>query len=182
MKEQWKDIENFEGYKISDSGRVKSYVNNRHGIGSKSHILKPTVNKLGYESVCLGRGNRRLIHRLVAAAYIPNPNNLPLVRHLDDNPRNNNVSNLAWGTQLDNMHDCVSHGRLVGDTTAAVEANKQKVIATSIDGKQEFLFSSASEAARTLNVWKQHITHVIYGRIRQTGGWTFRYANEKEDV
>ena len=51
-------------------------------------------------------------HRLVAEAYIPNPGNLPLVRHLDDNPLNNHISNLAWGTKSDNTFDGIRNGKI----------------------------------------------------------------------
>lgn len=177
--EIWRDIDEFRGYQVSNYGNVRSYINNRHGICGEWHTLKPQPNHNGYLTVCLGRGNRRLVSRLVAIAFIPNPDNLPLVRHLDDNPLNNHVDNLAWGTQTDNMQDCVKHGRLVGDTRAAIESTKKKIIATPLNGGHPVVFSSMAEAARSLGVWPQHVSNVIYGRIRQTGGWTFKLLNEE---
>ena len=179
--ENWRDIVNFKGYQASDYGRVRSFVNNRHGICDKWHLLKPQPNHKGYYTVCLGRGNRRLVHGLVAEAFIPNPDNLPLVRHMDDNPKNNRVDNLQWGTQKDNMQDCVKHGRLVGDTRAAIESKKKRVIAISKDGGRSIAFNSINEAARALNVWPQHICHVLQGSISQTGGWEFIYAEDGEN-
>lgn len=173
MSLRWRNVRGENGYRVSDDGRIKSFVNNRHGVGGEPHILKPDINKQGYETVCLGRGNRKLVHRLVAEAFIPNPNNLPIVRHMDDNPRNNRVENLAWGTQVDNMQDCVKHGRLVGDTRKAVESTKIPVRAISLDGTYEEEFPSMKEAARTLGVWPQHVTSVIQGKIKQTGGYRF---------
>lgn len=181
MRKKWKEVVGFEGYQVSDTGEVRSFINNRHGVGTKSHILKPTPNKHGYDTVCLGRGNRKLVHRLVADAYVPNPDGLPLVRHLDDNPKNNSCGNLAWGTQTDNMQDCVKHGRLVGDTRAAIASRKKEVIATSLDGSCSMIFESVQGAARVLDVWPQHICSVIQGKIRQTGGWTFRYTGGDDD-
>lgn len=178
--ERWKDIDAFPGYQISDTGKVRSYINNRHGIGSEAHEIKPYISKEGRVTVQLGRGNRKSIHRLVANAYIPNPDNLPIVRHLDDNPRNNHVDNLAWGTQKDNMQDCVKHGRLVGDTRAAVNAKKKGVIAYSKNDGTTMKFDSIQEAARTLGVWPQHICNVLQGKISQTGGWIFEYVKEGE--
>lgn len=172
--ERWKDIKGFPGYQVSDTGRVRSRINNRHGVGTEYHELKPVNGgKQNRKSVQLGRGNRRSIHRLVAEAFIPNPNNHPLVRHLDDNPENNSVENLAWGTQTDNMQDCVKHGRLVGDTRAAIEATRCPVRAISMDGSVYRDFISIQDAARSLNVWPQHICSVLQGKIRQTGGWFF---------
>lgn len=176
MKEKWRDIDGFPGYQVSDTGKVRSFVNNRHGLKNTPHELKPCVSKDGRESVVLGRGNRRLISRLVASAYIPNPSNFPLVRHLDDNPRNNRVGNLAWGTQTDNMQDCVAHGRLVGDTRAAIESRKKPVVAFFKDGGFAGDFPSVQAAARQLNLWPQHIVSVIQGKISQTGGYIFEYA------
>lgn len=178
--EKWKDIEGFPGYQVSDTGKVRSFINNRHGVGDKSHELKPVYNRNGYPTVVLGRGNRRLVSRLVATAHIPNPDNLPLVRHLDDNPSNNHATNLAWGTQTDNMQDCVRRSRLAGDTRAAIESRKTPVIATPKNGGQSVRFESVSDAARSLGVWPQHICGVIQGRISQTGGHVFRYAEKEE--
>lgn len=177
--EEWRDIENHPGYQVSDTGKVRSFINNRHGVGKNSHELKPVYNKHGYPTVVLGRGNRYLISRLVATAHIPNPNNLPIVRHLDDNPKNNNVDNLAWGTQTDNMRDCVKHGRLVGDTRAAIESRKTPVIATPKNGGESVEYPSIKDAADDLDVWPQHIVSVLRGRISQTGGYKFKYPNEE---
>lgn len=175
--EEWKDIK--EGYQISNKGSVRSRINNRHGVGETYHEIKPYVNQHGYEIVHLGRGDRHSVHRLVAEAFISNPDNLPLVRHLDDNPRNNNVDNLAWGTQTDNMQDCVKHGRLVGNTGPAIESRKRPVVATSLDGGRVIEFDSCNEAARELGLWATHICNAAKGRLRQTGGWTFEFK-EKE--
>lgn len=171
MKEVWRDVVGHDGYQVSNFGNVRSYVKNKDGKD-----LKFIKNKQGYNTVCLRRGNRRLVHRLVADAFIPNPDNLPLVRHMDDNPSNNRVDNLAWGTQTDNMQDCVRHGRLVGDTRAAIESKRKMVIATNLSTGEEFTFISMNEAARELDLWVQHISRVVKGEIKQTGGWSFRLA------
>lgn len=176
--EIWRDIDEFYGYQVSNYGNVRSYINNRHGVGEGWHMLKPQPNHNGYLTVCLGRGNRRLVSRLVAIAFIPNPDNLPLVRHLDDDPLNNCVDNLAWGTQTDNMQDCVRHGRLVGNIWPAIESTKKRVVATPIDGGDSIIFQSMQDAARSLNVWPQHVSNAVHGRIRQTGGWTFKLLDE----
>lgn len=177
---RWKDIDGFPGYQVSTNGKVRSYINNRHGVGDKVHVLKPIVNHNGYETVCLGRGNRRLVHRLVAAAYLPNPDDLPLVRHLDDNPRNNSYKNLAWGTQTDNMQDCVKHGRLCGDTSGAIAARKKPVVAIPKNGGAAIIFESMQEASRKLHVWPQHVSRVASGKLSQTGGYVFQYLSKGE--
>ena len=168
--EVWRNIDEKEGYQVSNTGNVRSYVNNRHGLCEEPHMLKQQPNKHGYPTVCLGRNNRRLVSRLVAQAFIPNPDNLPLVRHMDDNPKNNHVDNLQWGTQKNNMEDCVNHGRLVGNIYPAIESKKRPVIAISIDRQECIHFNSQADAARELGLWPQHISNVLKGRISQTGG------------
>ena len=90
MKEVWSVIVGFPMYKISTFGRVKSLYTNK--------ILKP-VNKNDYMFVTLVEGNKkynRAIHRLVAKAFIANPNRYPMINHKDENKANNIITNLEW--------------------------------------------------------------------------------------
>ena len=92
--EEWKDIKGYEGiYQISNKGRVKSLKFN------KENILIPVKQNRGYLFVNLcknGKVKKYLIHRLVAEAFLPNPDNSPQVNHKDENKLNNNVENLEW--------------------------------------------------------------------------------------
>lgn len=108
MEEIWKDIKGFEGiYQISNLGNVKSYdkhIKNGNGYAvRKGKQLKPNLTKGGYYSVHLYIGQRKrepkLIHRLVAEQFLPNPNNYPQVNHKDENKLNNRVDNLEWCTE-----------------------------------------------------------------------------------
>lgn len=105
MKEIWKDIHGYEQrYQVSNIGRIKSLKRvckrgNNHKPVNEC-ILKPGNNK-GYMTVALSKnGNVKYfqVHRLVAEAFIPNPDNLPCVNHKDENSLNNNVDNLEWCT------------------------------------------------------------------------------------
>lgn len=103
------NISDFPGYYVTVDGKVYSRKNNRHGYLKDYHLLKTKYTKHdGRPYVTLRNpklGIRRLakVHRLVALAYIPNPENKPCVCHKDNNPLNNHVDNLYLGTQAENM-------------------------------------------------------------------------------
>lgn len=110
MDEVWKDIEGFEGlYQVSNIGRVKCVEHKcpgRHGLRTvKEHIMTQVKGAKGYFYVSLSnmdRGRTFTVHRLVAKAFIPNPEDLPCVNHKDEDKFNNNVNNLEWCTSLYN--------------------------------------------------------------------------------
>ena len=103
--EEWKDIEEYEGmYQISNLGRVKSLSRK---YSPKEYILKQKTQANGYLSVTLfknGIGQTLTVHRLVAKAFIPNPNNLSQVNHLDENKTKNIVDNLKWCSPKENCN------------------------------------------------------------------------------
>lgn len=114
ISELWKDIEGFEGiYQISSKGNIRSldrWVIDKNGrkVFWKSQPIKPRPQHKdgsGYLQVSLrmnGKYIHFLVHRLVAKAFIPNPNNLEQVNHIDENKHNNDVNNLEWLSRLDN--------------------------------------------------------------------------------
>ena len=105
MKEQWKEIENYEDYVISDQGRVFSY--------KRSIFLKPGKDTCGYLQVDLHKNGVRKsqkVHRLVASAFIPNPENKRTINHIDGVKINNFVSNLEWATDKENTQHAWRNG------------------------------------------------------------------------
>ena len=103
MKEIWKDIKGYENkYQISNKGNVKSLNYKRT---NKTKIISPALSI--YKTVTLSKKSKTktyYIHRLVAETFIPNEFNLPQVNHKDGDKYNNNVSNLEWCTEKENMH------------------------------------------------------------------------------
>lgn len=112
MQEIWKDIDGWEGfYQISNLGRVKScrrYIRKRGRLCLVNEkFLKMRQSKDGYYRVFLrnsGNDEQYLVHRLVAKAFIPNPDDLPCVNHKDESRTNNCVDNLEWCTNEYNLH------------------------------------------------------------------------------
>lgn len=108
MKEIWKNIPGFENlYQVSNLGRIKSIpkkhnLKNNHYYITKEKILTNMKNNKGYLRVILN-GKYYFIHRLVAQTFIPNEDNKPIINHKDCNPLNNNVDNLEWCTQQENV-------------------------------------------------------------------------------
>ena len=93
-EEIWKDVDGWEDrYMVSNTGKVYSKI--------KNCIRKTAYTNDGHEVVMLARNGKQFgtfVHRLVAKAFIPNPDNLPIINHKDENPANNNVNNLEWCT------------------------------------------------------------------------------------
>ena len=151
-----KDIKGYEGlYAVTSCGRVWSYRR-------KKFLALEEVNN-GYLRVQLynkEQGRKRfLVHRLVAEAYIPNPNNLPEVDHINRNPKNNWVNNLRWVSVEDNRRN---KGK-----------NPMRAIKCLETGE---VFESQAEAARKLNLHQANIYAVLYGKYSQTGGYHFEFV------
>lgn len=118
--EEWRPVVGFEGsYEVSDLGRVRSVtrvVINIDGVVQTFHgkMLKPWSAKCGgYRTVSMRRDRRTyraLVNNLVLEAFDTARPNGTVCRHLDGNPQNNRLDNLAWGTQSENLHDAVRHG------------------------------------------------------------------------
>lgn len=169
MKEEWKDIKGYEGrYMVSNFGRVKSMKYRHHNT---VEILKQD-NNLGYKRVCLytknGKRKRIKVHRLVAEAFIPNPNNYLYINHKDENKNNNRVDNLEWCTQSYNIN--------YGTRTERANAKKQKAI-IQIDRQNKFInrYNSITEIEKKLNYNRSNIIACAKGRLKTAYGYIWRY-------
>ena len=106
-------VPGYEGlYEVDSSGKIFSIVGNAH---RRMRELKQYPNENGYMKVNLydlsGECKKKYVHRLVAEAFLPNPDNKPNVNHIDCNVKNNSVSNLEWCTQSENIRHAVNLGR-----------------------------------------------------------------------
>ena len=175
----------YEGYFVSNAGHI-------WGPGKHGHagLLKPTPNiRTGHLEVSLhvnGVRIRKYIHRLVAEAFIPNPHNYPIVRHLDDDPSNNQVENLAWGTQRDNMRDAIRNGTFKHFTDESRELAMKKrrtpIRAINLETGKEIIFESQQEAARALNLNQSSINKILLNNGNSAKGYHFRYMDDDSYV
>lgn len=155
LVEEWKDIEGYEGlYQVSDWGRVKSLQ--REHV-KKDRIMKTSLDKDGYVRVCLRKNNSsktKRVNRIVAEAFIPNHDNLPVVNHKIENKTNNSVENLEWCT--------VEYNNNYGSRK---NNYKKTVYQYSKDGKFIAKFESTIEAAKSVNGNPSNISACCIGFI-----------------
>ena len=174
MQEIWKDIEGYEGlYQISNLGNVKSVER----IVKRGPNFKPVRERLlsvgdkdGYKHVILsknGKPKTGWVHRLVAEAFLSNPDKLPVVNHKDENPANNCVENLEWCTH--------SYNNSYNDARIKAAVDKRKpVLQYTKDGKFIREWSHAREAAESLGLNKRAIYECCVGRSRTSGGYIWK--------
>lgn len=196
MKEIWKDVVGYEGYyQISSFGNVRSvdrYINSSYNstIFRKGAVMKQQQSKKGYMTVHLSKNgiSKRLpVHRLVAKAFIPNPDDLPQVNHKDTDKTNNKVLNLEWITNCDNVKHAIKNGcinitdkkREASRQTVkiAMEHRKKGVIQFDKKGNMINKFESVSDATRKTNINTSNIVACCKGKLKQAGGFIWSYEN-----
>lgn len=163
---EWRDIEGFDMYEVNNQGQVRR----------KAQILKPGSIPSGHLTValCKGKGNGKpksmYVHRLVALAFLENPNLKRVVNHKNGNPKDNQLNNLEWATHGENnTHAYRSNGRRA--------PGELKVAAVNDDGEITMSFRSGAEAARVLNVTPHAIWSAINRQGKCKGYRWIRYVN-----
>lgn len=177
MSEVWKDVKGYEGYyQVSNAGRIKSVRYNKISYGVKDcstgymrYVLQ--MNKI--KKVCY-------VHRLVAGAFLQNPDNLPQVNHKDENKTNNHVDNLEWCTQSYNMKysNIFSFGGKARKPCRMVKVDKldsctKELIKT---------YDSFQDAANENNIYVGNIWRCCRKRGKTAGGFIWRYNDSKYEL
>ena len=163
-------------YLVSNRGRIIS-------LNSGSEMAQH-VHRNGYVSVQLSNGGKvktRLIHRLVALAFVPNPNDCAEVNHIDGNKLNNSAENLEWVTRSQNMKHSIAHGlydpvgigHMKRMTEKAADTHRRRVVRD--DG---VVFDSVKDAAASVGGGAQNVSAVCRGRWKSCKGHVFAYEED----
>ena len=174
---EWKEIKGTNGlYSVSESGCVFSTRSDR--------LIKPYKMKNGYWRVELninGEAKRYFVHRLVAEAFIPNPNNYPIVNHKDENPSNNHVSNLEWCTFKYNSNYGTCQERIQAHRqTPLGKDNPQSKIVYQYDLQGNFIkkYDSCADAARETGMSAKSIARAAAGQRNRYARFYWSYDEQ----
>lgn len=169
MREKWRPVVGYEGlYEVSNLGRVR-----------RIRIVEPTKKKHGYMQISLvdkdGVRKSHRLHRIVAAAFIPNPEGKPQVNHRDENPENNRADNLEWATAEENTN----YG---SRTERAAAKNGSRTPIIQIDpGTMKVVaeYPGQSAAAKATGIAAACINACLRGKQKRAGGYLWEYKYKK---
>ena len=184
MNEIWKDIPGYEGlYQVSNLGRVKSlgrYVKKRSKLAFQDErMLCSPKDKYGYLIVTLcreGKPKKKKVHRLVAQAFIPNPENKETVNHINGDKNNNTAMNLEWNTSTENLKHAYAVG--LNGRNHFINNKNSKAVAQ-FDKNLNFIkiHPSMQEAGRN-GFSVNEICKCCKGKIKTHKGYIWKYAKD----
>lgn len=168
-KEVWKVIPGYNVYSVSNFGNVKTNNFNHEGY---SKMLKTFENASGYMACNLVEKNiprkRKLVHRLVAMCFVPNPDNKPCINHKDGNKLNNHFENLEWCTAIENTKHAHRTG-LVGKTTSGEDHYRSTLSTIDVKNIRKLIKSKVTgrTIAKVFGVSEKYISAIKTGRSRK---------------
>jgi hypothetical protein len=168
--EEWKDINDFDGYEVSNFGNVRGkdrLKKGRHGLRlTNGQPMKQVFNKKGYPEVRFRKEgtHTKLVHRLVAKAFVPNYDNKSQVNHIDGNKLNNRADNLEWVNNSENQLHAYKLG--LQPSRAGEKNSKAKITDKDVTLLKQLYNSGKSvvEVSKTMNISLGSTRHIIYGR------------------
>lgn len=167
--ERWKEVRGYDGrYMVSDQGRIMN--------ASTQRILKGSVNERGYRKVLLsdkGKRNNHRVCRLVASAFVPNPEGYPYVDHINGDRTDDRARNLRWVTACLNAANPVTAGR---NSVSRPGSGRTRPVEAEDGAGKVTRYASGAEGARAAGVVKWCVYQALRGRQRTAGGLTWRYA------
>lgn len=165
--EVWKNIQGYEGfYQVSSLGRIRSLPRKNHLTDS---VISQFSKKSGYKCVSLFKNNIKTnfhVHRLVAEAFLPNPQTLSQVNHKDYMRDNNSVDNLEWISMEENI------------AYSYCNVSKRPVNQYRLDGTFVKRWDCISDVSRELGMYRSDIAKCCRGVFKQSKGYKWRYADE----
>jgi hypothetical protein len=218
IKEVWKDIPDYPNYQVSNYGRIKSLERTIiYKDGSKhlykEKILKPSNDKDGYLLIGLHKDNKCQVfrvHRLVALAFIPNPENLPIINHKNEIKTDNRVENLEFCSARYNVTYNDAHikrgenlkGKFKGENNpfygkhhtdeskkkigkahkGRISPNRKPILQYTLDMVLIRDWDSATTASKELNINLGHITECCRGERNKCGGFIWKYKENNTNL